>query len=73
VLGQLEQFRGAAAKAESPERGYVITGDDGYLQPVPADFRDSPARDVPRRRSDIAAMLTISESAVTWGDESRRP
>src|SRR5580700_2659060 len=58
VLGSLESLLAAATDSETAERGYVITGDDSYLEPYrqAAAIVDAQARRVRELTADNRAQ-----------------
>src|SRR5690242_9083060 len=43
AINQVERIMGSAKDAETGNRGFLITGDDQYLEPYTAARRDLPA------------------------------
>ncbi|HEU4484186.1 MAG TPA: CHASE3 domain-containing protein, partial [Povalibacter sp.] len=73
VVGSLQQLRGYITQAETGQRGYLLTGDDQYLQP----YLDAPAQiltefralqgllgDNPRQRERLAALRPLMDAKL---------
>lgn len=74
VINQVERIMGSAKDAETGSRGYLITGDDDYLQPYYAARRELPAEldrfqsltsDNPDQLQRITEMRAVSEQRLS--------
>ncbi len=84
VIYQVERIMGSAKDAETGSRGFLISGDDKYLQPATDARRDLPGeldqfetltRDNPTQKPRITEMRAVLEqrmATLQLGIESRR-
>lgn len=78
TIDQVERIMGSAKDAETGNRGYLITGDDSYLDPYYAARRDLPAEldhfrsltaDNPSQQDRITEMRAVLEQRLALLDE----
>ena len=74
VINQVERIMGLAKDAETGTRGFIITGDDDYLQPYNAALLGLPAefdrfqfltRDNPSQQRRIGEMRAVTEQRLS--------
>jgi signal transduction histidine kinase len=74
VINQVERIMGSAKDAETGTRGFLITGDENYLQPYNEAVQDLPAeldrfesltRDNPTQQRRIKEMRAINEQRLS--------
>src|ERR1700735_1040234 len=70
VINQVERIMGSAKDAETGTRGFLITGDETYLQPYRQALQDLPAeldrfesltRDSPSQQRRFKQMRAVTE------------
>jgi signal transduction histidine kinase len=74
VIYQVERIMGSAKDAETGTRGFIITGDDSYLQPYQAALSGIPTefdrfqfltRDNPNQQRRIGEMRAVTEQRLS--------
>lgn len=78
AINQVERIMGSAKDAETGNRGFLITGDDRYLEPYTAARRDLPAeldrlqeliRDNPPEMANLQIMRSIIDQRLALLEE----
>jgi CHASE3 domain sensor protein len=79
VINQVENIMGSAKDAETGTRGYILTGEDDYLQPYRAATRALPGQldqfqflttDNPRQQRRVAEMRAVLEQRLALLQQS---